>query len=560
MLTRPDAWTLAVVLSGGEINGELKTLPEPYRRIAERLCELPVEARFNAWSAFLDGQADRDDLVRSIADARPNELRPVEDPRTDTDGWEPLRLRELPPVEPFPVDVLPLAAARLVVEGAEAVGCAPDFFGLFVLGAAGGTVGRSVSLRLKDGYFASASLFGAAIGPPSDGKTPALKAVMSAVRRIDKTLELEHAQALARWEGESQNEAKGAKKRNPGQPPRPQRIDVDDITMECLPLTLEDNPRGLIMPRDELSALVLGMNQFKGGKGYDRTVALKIWSGDTITKDRVNHVARMPVRCHHPCLTIVGGLTPDMMPELLDPKGRADGFVDRFLFCYPDPQPIADWTERGIPEPIVDDWCELIDRLWKRPLNGKKNRSVPHVAHFTPAAAARWQAEFNKHASEMNAADFPLHLRGTWGKLREYAGRLTLILALMDHAADPTRDECAVPNIEARYVSDAWRLINYFKSHAKRVRAAIVHGAAATDCAKEVMAVIEFLRDGQKGEFTEHELTQARRWIDCDSLAKALKFLEERNAIRPKPAPERNPKGGRPRSSTYHVNPALLNS
>ena len=73
--------------------------------------------------------------------------------------------------------------------------------------------------------------------------------------------------------------------------------------MEVLPLILADNPRGLIMIRDELSAFILGMNQFKGGKGNDRANALKIWSGDRIVKDRVNHENDIPIRCPHPSLS-----------------------------------------------------------------------------------------------------------------------------------------------------------------------------------------------------------------------------------------------------------------
>ena len=154
----------------------------------------------------------------------------------------------------------------------------------------------------------------------------------------------------------------------------------------------------------------------------------------------MNHENNIPIRCPHPSLTIVGGLTPDMLGELVDPKGRADGFIDRFLLAYPDPLPVADWSDRGIPEDVADDWRSLIARLWMRPLDFKDGRSVPHVAYFTPEGKARWVERYNAHSAEMNAPDFPPYLRGPWGKLREYAGRLTLILTLMHHAADPTAD------------------------------------------------------------------------------------------------------------------------
>ncbi len=238
------------------------------------------------------------------------------------------------------------------------------------------------------------------------------------------------------WSGGNWKAAKPTERGEEARPVSPapsrERIDIDDATMEVLPLILADNPRGLVMVRDELSALVLGLNQYKGGKGgTGRSNALKIWSGDKIVKDRVNHENGIPIRCPHPMLTIVGGLTPDMLGELADPRGRADGFIDRFLLAYPDPLPVADWSGRGIPEDVADDWRSLIARLWMRELDVKDGRSMPHVAYFTPEGEARWEERYNAHSAEMNDPGFPPSLRGPWGKLREYAGRLTLILTLM---------------------------------------------------------------------------------------------------------------------------------
>jgi hypothetical protein len=386
-----------------------------------------------------------------------------------------------------------------------------------------------------------------------------LKGAASAVRRIDKALALDYSQAAARWKEDADRAAQEKKGSKPGPPPRPRRIDIDDITMEALPLILADNSRGLVMIRDELTALLMGMNQFKGGKGNDRAVCLKIWSGDAIKKDRVGHEANVPIRCPHPSLSIVGGLTPDMLGSILDPQGRADGFIDRFLFTYPDPMPVAEWSDRGIPEETVDDWCVVIARIWQRPMNVKEGDSVPHVAHFSPEGKATWEDLYNVHAEEMNAGDLPPNLRGTWGKFREYAGRFALILACLEQAADPTADPFEVPSVGPRIVENAWRLVDYFKSHARRVHATISANpeSAANPVAK---AIVEWLRSGSRSAFSERDIKQARRWIEPEQLTEALACLKEQKAIRPFEVPESKPKGGRPSSPVYEVNPALLNT
>jgi hypothetical protein len=226
--------------------------------------------------------------------------------------------------------------------------------------------------------------------------------------------------------------------------------------------------------------------------------------------------------------------------------------------------PVPDWSDAGVSEEAAGAWERIVGRLWTRPMKLKDGRLVPHVAHFHPEGKAAWVARYKAHVAEMNAADFPPHLRGAWGKLREYAGRLALILALLDHAADPTSDPEAIPDIGPRITENTWALVDYFKQHARRVHAAIARGRGFGGGSKSVNAateaVVDWIRSGAGTEFTERDIKQARRWIDDADLAEALKALVTRNAIRPRPIPERGPKGGRPASAAYDVNPALLDS
>lgn len=553
-LSRKTAWVLAKAVAGLAVNGEADALPEPFKGMARALAEAPdPEARAMVW----DGMAiARPELVEALVGVDPDAPCPEGD---EADDWPPLALAAAPSVDSFPVEVLPEAAAALVSEGASAIGCPPDFLAVPVLTVAAGVIGRSASLLVKPGYFAPASLYAACVGPPSDGKTPGLKAVAAAVRRIDHALHERHRADHERWEEEAKRPGPDGKKADPGKPPRPRRIVVDDATLETVPLILTDNPRGLVMVRDELSALFLGLNQYKaGGKGSDRPTLLKIWSNDDIIRDRVSNSDGVPVRCSNPCLSIVGGLPPDMLGSLADPKGRADGFIDRFLFTYPDSLPVASWSERGIPEAVADEWAALVARLWQRPMAMRDDRMVPHVARFTVEGRAAWQARFDAHAEEMNSTGFDPALRGPWGKFRDYAGRFALILAFLDYAADPTANPEAIPNVDARSVANAWRLVAYFKSHARRVHAAVALGSGVGG-GRVVRAIVDWIKEGQRLTFTERDITQARRWVTDDDLARALDHLARCHAIRPREAPD-TPRIGRPPTPTYDVNPALLNT
>src|SRR5690606_8700914 len=101
------------------------------------------------------------------------------------------------------------------------------------------------------------------------------------------------------------------------------------------------------------------------------------------------------------------------------------------------------------------------------PVNG---RDQAHVVGMTPEARKAWVALMNAHLAEHEADDFDDALEGAWGKLEAYAGRLALVLHLMDLSSDPTRPAPdAPPDLPEAIIDNAAALLTYFKSHARRV-------------------------------------------------------------------------------------------
>ncbi len=552
-MTSHDARILSCLMSGTKFNGEfaarVQPMARPLRRLAEKLNETELDARQDVFDEFLEARDDREAILEAVENADPTQLNdPPDDP---ADDWPPFLLPSLPPADEFPIDTLHEPAAQLVREAAESVGCAQDFVGLAVLVVAAGAIGRSVSLRLKGDYFALASLFGAIIGPPGDGKSHALKAAARPLQAIDETLREEYARELKSRRVENDDASSR---------PKPRRIDVDDFTMESLPSIMSDNPRGLVAIKDELSALLLGMNQYKSGRGNDRPHLLKIWSGQPIKRDRVTNENRVPVACSHPCLSIIGCLTSDLVGELADERDRADGFIDRFLFVYPAARPVADWTDRSVSDDVAAEWERVVRRLFDRPLqpDAETKRPKPHVAVLTSDGQSAWCECHADHVAEMNGDGFPPNLRGPWSKLREYAGRLCLILALLDHASKPNVDHIAIPEVDRDVVDRAWRLIDYFKSHARRVYAATAYGPRLGG-GPVVEVVLRWLRGQGNPSFTLRDFGQARRSINQADLNVAIKYLVGRNAIRPVDSDQARRRPGRP-SAAFEVHPDIYSS
>jgi Protein of unknown function (DUF3987)/Bifunctional DNA primase/polymerase, N-terminal len=442
------------------------------------------------------------------------------------DEWGPIRLGALPPAEPFPLDVLPSPALDLAEAAARSIRCPVDFPAVATLAAASGLIGRSTSLLVKDGYPESACLYLALVGGPSSGKTPALGYALAPLKEIGRELYEKWRMDLATWEQESEAER--------GKKPTLRRIDTTDPTTEALARILAANPRGgPIVTPDEMTKWVMSMNQFKGGKGGDRPFWLSVWSGVEVIVDRSKH-ADEPIMARHPFLTVAGGMTPGMLGELVEGKGREDGFTARILFAYPDRVP-RPYSEEGLPERVVRAWRDLSRSLWQRPMCVLDGKPTPHEVMMTPEARREWARSCQAHRDELEADDFRDSLEGPWGKLETYAARLALILHLMDLAADPARPaDDEPPELPRRIIDDAWRLVSYFKAHARRVYAAM--GGKAGNGDENVQALLKWIIRNERVEFSTRDINHdLRRFRDHDAeLVDALDWMTARHLIRPK--------------------------
>ena len=504
----------------------------------------------------LDGKEATSTLPKSIL--RNPDGSPLEGP-AGADGWLPLKLGEMPSAPRFPVEVFPDPVARFARTVAVSIGCPAEFVGLPIMIVAGAAIGRSASLLLKPGYFASAALYGMNVGGPSSGKSPALDNAARPMWRIDEVMHDDYRARMAVYVEGMEAYADAKKGEKPPKPAKPalESAVLDDATVEATASHLALNPRGLLVVRDEGSAWVASLNQYKNGRGSDRQFWLSALFGKPVQVDRKGNPDLEPLRIKHPFLGLIGNVPPDMVGELSDHKGRADGFQERILFAYPDPPPRPYWNDEGIPDEVGAEWAEIIHRLRARPMDCSEGRSHPHVVHFTPPAHAAWVAWYNTHVDEVNEPDYDRSELAVEGKLCDFAGRFALILHLLELAADPTRGECEpLPPVTRAAVEGAVALWDYFRASHRRVRWHM-EGGIGNPVAREVVA---WIRRNRLDTFTIKDLTDNLRWLptrpgEPDS---ALDWLEGRSIIRRSPEPKR-PEGtrGRKPSPSYYVHPDL---
>src|SRR5262249_31085757 len=97
----------------------------------------------------------------------------------------------------------------------------------------------------------------------------------------------------------------------------------------------------------------------------------------------------------------------------------------------------------------------------------------------------------NEHYAETNERTFPENLRGPWAKMEGYCARLALIVQLCRWAAGEVLDE----DVDRKSVAGAAALIEYFKSHARRVYTRL----PSTEEDRHVAAAVEWIRKRPNG-------------------------------------------------------------
>lgn len=474
--------------------------------------------------AVKDGDPDAlDRLLQDLLEA------PTFQPTNSTNS----NPKELPDAEAFPLAVLPRPVKRLVEEASASILCPPDYVALPALVCLGAAIGNSRTIELKHGWSEGAAIYGAVVGVPGDKKSPSAAEGLRPAGAEEKVLRREYREAKARYEEDARRyerdkrEARKEGRIDPAPPtkPVPERVVVDDTTVEALSALLSENKRGLMVHKDELSGFFEAFNQYKpGGKGSDRQFYLSAWSNRRVSVDRKGQDE--PVLLERPFVALCGTIQPDILPGLGSGRGD-DGFTDRFLFAYPEPVP-GGWSDAEISEEAKHGYRGLYRGLRALEMDlDEYGDPEPKPVRFSPDARAVFKECVNEHNQEKETPGFPAKLRGAWAKLEGYFARLTLILALCRCVAESVPE-----SIESRDVVGAWALLAYFKNQARRVYALLYGHDPEEEVLEEVCALVKVKGGNLKVPVKElHEtLASPGKPQRSAELTKFLKRLASKTA------------------------------
>ncbi len=409
-------------------------------------------------------EAVKQGIEAAISPPKPTKEQPMdssESTETTPPAETPLETKPTSETISFDVEALP-AVLRDYAEGlAKSLPIAVDLPAIAAMVVAGAAIGGARFIRLKAGWVEHAGLYAALVAPTGTLKSPMLEKIVAPLALLQSELATEYKDKLRKYEEKELPKYRAALKlfeagELPEPPTKPQtpvqtRTFTVDTTVERLGGLLDENPKGLLIVRDELSAWVRSLDQYRNGHGTDRQFYLSAYSAMSYVVDRQG---KPPISIDRLFLSVVGNIPPDVLPELSHDASREDGFVHRIIFAFP-PSVSVRWNEYTVSLEVEQKYQDLIRNLFKL-RDGEVN-----TLSLTPQAQTFFRQWHDEHCIEMEAPTLSPELRGFYAKYKGICARLALIHAL---AENPNAIEIPLKSVAA-----ACDLTDYFKTQVGKV-------------------------------------------------------------------------------------------
>jgi replicative DNA helicase len=498
----------------------------------------------------------------------------------DGRGWAPpIPFGGAGDVPAFPVEVLPGWLAEYVAAVATATQTPPDLAGMLALAVLATVAAGAVEVQPRPGWREPLCLF-VAVGMDAGARKSGVFAALTrpvadyerqqaatALPGITETAVLRRiadqtaatAEAAAGKAPTSQQEqaqaeaiARAAEAANLVVPPIPRWL-VDDATPEALAGLLATYGRiALLSPEGDVFDQMAG--RYNQTAGPNLGVYLKGHAGDLLKVDRRG---RPPEYVERPCLTIGLAVQPEVLRGLAGRPGfRGRGLLARFLYSLP--ASLVGRRQPGapsVPEAVADRYALELQALATSLTTHAGNAGDEGPALLgLDQAAGELLLVFERDLEPQLAAG-----SGDLAQLAGWAAKLagaTCRLAGLLHLASHLRDGWARP-IGADTFAGALRLAGYLIEHARAVFD-LMGADPRVDDARWLLDWINRTSQVQFSRRDAHAAAPRGRFRKAADLEPALALLEEHGWLRRIDADPPGPKGGRPPSPRFLVNPLPL--
>lgn len=348
----------------------------------------------------------------------------------------------------FPVDVFPTPFQDLIIECNKVMNFPTEYIGTAIIAAISTVIGKSSKVKAKGIWYEYASFYMAVVGNAGANKSHPIETAFKPIEDIDRK-EIEQYRILSEDYEANKNDKEVQVKEDK---PILKKSLLHNFTPEILYQRLTDNERGCALVADELATFLEGMNNYS--KGDQTSIYLSIWSNKSTSIDRVSRP--VPLWLQQPFLSIIGSLQPRMLSKLF-PKNKSDnGFLQRFLFAFPNNAEKQCINDFEINETVFENYSKWIDLFLSESqitYDDETGLPKPKIYNWSKEAKEffyKWQKD---NTDKVNANS--LNLKGEiLSKFDIHFVRLSLILQIMENYSSN--------EISLKAVQGAERLCSYF--------------------------------------------------------------------------------------------------
>lgn len=417
----------------------------------------------------------------------------------------------------FPLEIFPKAIRNIIEALEEYENYNVDFTAASFLTVFAAAMGNTWSVRFMTGWVSRPIIYMVLVGSPSCGKTPPLQQAVAPLLKLDGEYDMIYCKEMEtyrRWERMS---AKQREKHSlPEEMKMPQRKChvVVDSTVEALIGALRDNPRGVLIYKDEIDSLLSNFNRYNGS---DEGYFLSLFSGTPFKYSRKSNNEHIFLA--NPYCSIIGSTQPGRLGEQFGGKRLMNGFSSRFLKVYPEIDKMPSWNDTAMPDGVLEEWERIIRKVVAvTPSTDQEGKATSIELMFSQEAKLRviqWKDEVNNKAYAETDSDA---IRALCGKLETYLVRFCLVIQIMHGICG----ESGMDEIEPKTAELAIRLTEYFRNMENRIAPEIETGIldnrftellgnlrdsfTTTEAVREALqlgisesSVKRFLRDGGRG-------------------------------------------------------------
>lgn len=316
------------------------------------------------------------------------------------------------------------------------------------------------------------------------------------------------------------------------------RLVVADATVEKLGELLAENPRGLLLRRDELPGLLarLDRNEYQS----ERAFYLEAFNG--LAPYVFDRIGRGTINIPMLTLSMIGGIQPSRIAPIVRSAVNGtgdDGLLQRLqLTVWPDDRTDWRWTDRAPDEAAREGYREAFRRVHAMTYG----RTEPAVYGFASNAQALFREWFEGIQREARSGDISPALESHILKSPKTVAGLSLIFHLVEGGDGP---------VSAEATGRALDWAEYLRTHANRLYACGT--VAVQDAARLIIA----RRDTLPTQFAARDV-QRKGWTglaERADVADAIDLLESTGHVR-KLVTGSAQDGGRPGTS-YEWHPSL---